>query len=75
MPEFFLKNGQWKVIDILTDTSLTDSKNEARRLIQSGAVKVDENKILDVESVLVLDVNGKVFKVGKRRFARIFGKK
>ena len=35
------------VVDLLTDNGITTSKSEARRLIQSGAISINGNKIAD----------------------------
>ena len=43
------------------------SKTAVRRLIQSGAVQVDNEKIMD-EYTLVKLISGKKFKIGKRDF-------
>ncbi len=53
MPTLEVKlTGEEPVVDILCLTEICKSKSEARRLIQGGAVKVDERKILDVAESL-----------------------
>lgn len=54
----------------LKQAGLTQSTSEARRLIPQGAVKIDGERIEDVECILVpgSDV---IVQVGKRRIARV----
>ena len=56
--------------NFLTENELTKSNSEARRLIESGSVKIDDQKIelLDINSS---DLIGKVLQVGKRKFLKI----
>jgi tyrosyl-tRNA synthetase len=56
---------------ILTQAGLADSNNEARRLIQQGAVSIDGERSTDPFLELADRREPYVFKVGKRRFARI----
>ena len=57
----------------LTENSLTKSNSEARRLIASGAFKIDDIKFLelDIKSEKLL---GKTLQIGKRKFLRINNK-
>ena len=56
--------------NFLTENELTKSNSEARRLIKSGSVKIDDQKIelLDINSS---DLIGKTLQVGKRKFLKI----
>ena len=56
--------------NFLTENKLTKSNSEARRLIESGSVKIDDQKIelLDINSS---DLIGKTLQVGKRKFLKI----
>jgi tyrosyl-tRNA synthetase len=64
-PVYKLKKQKSSIIDILLDSGLTDSKNEARRLINQGGVSLDGER-LDKEDIIV--DKGGILKVGKRRF-------
>jgi tyrosyl-tRNA synthetase len=55
---------------ILKDSGLTASTNEALKMLASGAVRVDGEKITDQDMSLKTG-SGYVVSVGKRRFARI----
>lgn len=68
MAVYKLKKGKSVIIDILTDSGLTASKNEARRLIAQGGVSLDAMK-LDREDA-VIDKEG-ILRVGKRRFLKL----
>lgn len=62
MPEFFLGN----IIDIVSKV-INGSKSEAKRLLQSGAVKVNNEKVTETHQLRCNDI----IKVGKRNFAKI----
>lgn len=63
-----LKDKKANIVDILLDSGLTESKNEARRLIKQGGVSLDGTKIDKEDSIV--NKEG-VLKVGKRRFLRL----
>ncbi|MFH1398298.1 MAG: tyrosine--tRNA ligase [Candidatus Omnitrophota bacterium] len=67
MPVFKL-NRPFAVVDLIVDSGLAKSKNEARRLINHGAVDFNGNRISDDK--FMIDVSG-VLKVGSRRFLKI----
>ena len=46
------------------------SRSEARRLIEQGAVSLDETAVADVD-MSPDDLDGRVLRVGKRRFKRL----
>ena len=58
------------LVDIIASNKLVSSKSEARRLIDQGAVKIDDEKCLDRDQIIN---KGKsiIIKVGKRRFLKI----
>lgn len=58
------------VTDVLVAAGLAPSKGEARRLIEGGGVRIDNEKISDVRQTVSLETP-KIFKVGKLKFARI----
>ena len=58
------------LIDLISSEGLTKSKGDARRLIQQGAVRIDGEKIIDMNFVISKGFKG-VIKVGKRRFLRV----
>lgn len=58
------------ITDLLTETGLTVSRSEARRMIEQGAVRIDETKIEDVNLQVEVQA-GMVLQVGRRRFVRV----
>jgi len=68
IPEFSVGAGTL-LSDALLETKLVASKREARREIDAGSVRVDDEK---VTTDMVLAGPEHVVQVGKRRWARIF---
>jgi tyrosyl-tRNA synthetase len=58
------------IVDVLTLYELVTSKSEARRLIDQGAVKINDQKCIDRDQIIKKD-ESIVIKVGKRRFLKI----
>ncbi|MGC9399031.1 MAG: tyrosine--tRNA ligase [Anaerolineae bacterium] len=68
MPTFEMTNPMG-LIDLLYTAQLARSKSQARRLIQQGAVRLDGQRIQDINAVI--DPGEKVLQVGKRRFLQL----
>ena len=71
MPETNIDDGiDVHLPNFLTENVLTKSNSEARRLIESGSVKIDDQKdeLLDINSS---DMIGKTLQVGKRKYLKI----
>ena len=68
MPEFEIKDGSW-ICQILVDTKLVNSTSQARRDLQSGAVKINQEKINDDK--LNLSKGEYILQKGKKSFAKI----
>jgi len=64
------ENGEANIVNLVFDLKLADSKGEARRMVQQGAVKVNEEKVGDINASVALE-EGMVVQVGKRKFAKI----
>jgi tyrosyl-tRNA synthetase len=73
IPETTLEAGaSYPLTTLITDYQLAPSRNEARRLIQGGGVKLNGEKIEDTEAVLSFGSgNSLVLQVGKRKFLRL----
>jgi len=58
------------VVDLLVKAGLATSKNEAKRLITQGSVKINQKRIKDSDMDLLMD-REYIVQVGKRKFRRI----
>ena len=69
MSEFSLKKDM-KIIEVLHSSDLVSSKSEARRLLNQGAIRIEGEKVSDIDMILS---NGTeyIIKVGKRRFLKV----
>lgn len=63
--------GSWALPKLLAAAGLAASNGEARRLVQQGAVSIDGERAGDPNLDLFPRPEPYLFKVGKRRFARI----
>ena len=68
MPTFAIQSPT-PVIDLLMAANLAPSKSEARRLVQQGGVKLDDEKVDKVDAVI--PVKSAVLRVGKLKFVRL----
>ncbi|MEK9134693.1 MAG: tyrosine--tRNA ligase [Patescibacteria group bacterium] len=70
IPEIIIKEGATDILDLLVETKITSSKSEAKRLIEQGGVKIDNEiqndwrKVVDVKK-------SQIIQAGKRKFAKI----
>lgn len=61
------------IVELISSTDMAPSKSEARRLIQQGAVKINEEKVEEVDKDI--DLSEEVLlQVGKRKILKITGK-
>jgi tyrosyl-tRNA synthetase len=58
------------VVDLLLKSGLATSKNEAKRLISQGSVKINQKKIKNYDTDLPMD-REYIVQVGRRKFRRI----
>ncbi len=70
VPEVALDGG-WPLLKLLASAELAASNNEARRLVQQGAVEIDGERVADPFAELAPRAEPYLVKVGKRRFARV----
>lgn len=56
------------IIDLIAQSGLTSSKSEARRMIQGGGVRIDGDKIEDIELQIEPTTKKRLLQIGKRRF-------
>ncbi len=69
MPEFVVSKPE-KLVDILLLAGICKGKNEARRLISQGAVKIDNEKVAED---FVFEPKNCVLQVGRRHFRKLRG--
>jgi tyrosyl-tRNA synthetase len=69
MPEAEVRAGT-RLLDLLVDQQLAKSRNEARRLVEQGGVKLAGEAVSDPNLVLALTGDA-VLQVGKRRFLKL----
>lgn len=69
MPVYALSEPE-NVVDVIAAAELARSKSQARRLVQQGAVRLDGEKIEDIDTDLVVEGEA-VLRIGKRRFLRL----
>ena len=65
MPELVLDKSLVKLVDILAFAKIAPSKGEARRLIEGGGIKIDEDKISDIGFEVTPDMQKKGFVLHK----------
>ncbi|MFC1751053.1 tyrosine--tRNA ligase [Pseudomonadota bacterium] len=58
------------IVELLSSTGLSSSKSEARRLIEQGGVKIDNEKVGTVDEMVDLK-NERLIQVGKRKFLKV----
>jgi tyrosyl-tRNA synthetase len=68
IPEFKMQNSKLKIVDALVESGLVQSKNDARRQIEQGGVKVDGKVVTDVGATVKAPA---VLQKGKRHFVRL----
>lgn len=56
---------------VLTENNLSPSRGEAKRLIQQGGLKIDDQPIKDINYQFKKEDDGKILKVGKKTFRKI----
>lgn len=75
MPEYIPKTedgAEVGLLNLMRHAGLTDSNSEGRRMIEQGAVTIDEEKVTDTGRYIdVAEEAPFVLQVGKRRFARV----
>lgn len=58
------------ILDLITELKFTASRGEAKRLIQGGGVKIDDEKITDMGYTISFE-ESVVLQAGKRKFAKL----
>ena len=70
IPELELNTKDKKLIDLMFENNLTDSKSNARRLIEQGGISINGKKLTDIN--FIFNNEGVyIIKVGKKKFLRV----
>ena len=69
--ESVTRPGPRMITALLAETGLASSKSEARRLVQQGAVSIDDERVSDPFHEVATRDDAYLFKVGKRRFLEV----
>lgn len=70
MPEIKLSCESICIVDLLVDYANISSRSQARRLVEQGGVKLNEEVLSDVHAVVDFS-EGAVLRIGKKRFYRL----
>lgn len=70
LPESELEGGKIRIVKLLVALGLQSSNSEARRSVQQGGVRINEQKIDDPNAELTPQ-DGDIVQVGKRKFAKV----
>jgi len=70
MPEIKLVEDSISIVDLLVSRAKIQSRSEARRLIDQGGVRINDQVLDDIHSVLEIS-DGDVLRIGKKRFYRL----
>ena len=65
-----LKKAKWNIIDLIGETGLSPSRNETKRLIQGGGIKIDGEKVKSQDEEIDISKE-KLIQVGKRKFIKV----
>jgi tyrosyl-tRNA synthetase len=72
--EMRLAAQNYRLLDLLVSTNLAASKAEAKRLVEQGGVKIDGEKVLNLQAEIEINSNKEfIVQVGKRKFLRLKG--
>lgn len=70
IPVFEPVKNNYTVLDLLFDSKLASSKNDAKRLVEAGAVDIDVRTEKDWKKIIEIK-DGMIIKVGSRKFVKI----
>ncbi len=71
--EISVPAGNIPLVEFMVEHNLAATKSEARRLIDGGGVSFDGEKISDNKATFTATPEGRVLKVGKRKFVKVVG--
>ena len=69
MPAVKVANSSYNIMDLLVETGLCSSKSDARRNIEQGGVKVNNEKVTDVN--LTISIDSTIIQKGKKNIIKV----
>ena len=69
MPTITVTNSEYNILDLLVETGLAPSKSEARRNVEQGGVKVNNEKVEDVNAIIKID--NTIVQRGKKNIVKV----
>jgi tyrosyl-tRNA synthetase len=70
IPGIKIDSDSMRIDELIVFTKTADSKGQAKRLVQGGAVSINGKKISDPFQNIEIE-NGQILKVGKRKFVKL----
>jgi tyrosyl-tRNA synthetase len=70
IPEIEISEKEYPILDLIMEAKLATTKSEARRLVEQGGVKINDEVQKDFKKAVAIK-NGMILQVGKRKFAKI----
>ena len=67
---FSMSGDSMPLANLLKECGMTSSASEAMRMIEQGAVRIDEKKIIDTKHIVSSNTSA-IYQVGKRKFKKI----
>lgn len=72
MPSIKVEKGEYNILDLLVVSKLCPSKSEARRMVEQGAIKVNNEKIDDVN--YQVNIDSTIVQKGKKNIIKVVKK-
>lgn len=69
MPTIKVEKNEYNILDLLVETSLVSSKSEARRMVEQGGVKINNEKVEDVN--YIVSINETIIQKGKKNIIKV----
>lgn len=70
IPEIKISEKEFPILDLIMEAKLATTKSEARRLVEQGGVKINDEVQKDFKKAVAIK-DGMILQVGKRKFAKI----
>jgi len=71
IPEHLVEEAEVPLVEVLVNAGLCKSKTEARKVIEQGGVKVNDEIVTEVGATVAASESGAIVQKGKRHFMRV----